>query len=61
MLGQFIREFPRNLLKVKILLVQLRPTLFNPMDCSRPGFSVQRIIQARKLQWVVISLSREFF
>ena len=36
-------------------LLQLRPTLCNPMDCSPPGFSVHGILQARKLEWVAIS------
>ena len=61
MLRQFIREFPRNILKVKVLIAQLRPTLYNPMDCSPPGFSVHGIIQARILQWVAISFSRGSF
>ena len=30
----------------------------NPMDCSPPGSSVRGILQARILQWVVISFSR---
>ena len=29
-----------------------------PMDCSHPGSSVYRIVQARILQWVAISFSR---
>ena len=33
-------------------------TLWNPMDCSSPGFSVHRIFQARILEWVTISCSR---
>ena len=33
-------------------------TLCNPMDCSPPGFSVHRILQARVLEWVVIPSSR---
>ena len=37
---------------------QLCPTLFDPMDCSRPGSSVQGIFQARILEWVAISFSR---
>ena len=28
------------------------------MDCSLPGFSVHKILQARKLEWVAISFSR---
>ena len=32
--------------------------LCNPMDCSLPGSSVHGILQARILEWVVISFSR---
>ena len=32
-------------------------TLCNPMDCSPPGSSVHEILQARILEWVVISFS----
>ena len=34
-------------------------TLCNPMDCSLPGSSIQAILQARVLEWVAISFSRE--
>ena len=34
------------------------PTLCKPMDCSPPGSSVNRISQARILEWVGISSSR---
>ena len=34
------------------------PTLCNPTDCSPPGSSVHRILQARILEWVAISFSR---
>ena len=30
----------------------------DPMDCSQPGSSAQRILQARILEWVAISLFR---
>ena len=33
--------------------------LYNPMDCSLPGSSVHGIFQARILEWVVISFSRD--
>ena len=36
-------------------------TVCNPMDCSLSGSSIYRIFQARILEWVVISFSREFF
>ena len=44
--------------KVKVLVVQLCPTLWDPMDCSPPGSSVHEILQARVLEWVAISYSR---
>ena len=37
--------------KVKVLVTQSCPILFDPMDCSPPGASVHRIPQARKLEW----------
>ena len=37
---------------------QLYPTLYKPMDGSRPGSSVYWIFQARLLEWVAISSSR---
>ena len=33
-------------------------TLFDPMDCSLPGFSVHGIFQVRILEWVTVSFSR---
>ena len=35
-------------------LLQLCLTLWNPMDCSSPGFSVCGSLQARILEWVAI-------
>ena len=43
---------------VKKLVSQLCPTVCDPMDCSPPGSSVCRILQARILEWVAISFSR---
>ena len=40
-------------------LLQLYPTLCDPMDCSPAGSSVHGILQARILEWVAISFSRE--
>ena len=37
------------------------PTLFDPMNCSLPGFSVHGILQARILEWVAIASSRGSF
>ena len=34
-------------------------TFYDPMDCSLPGSSVSGILQARILEWVAISFSRE--
>ena len=39
-------------------VAQSCPTLWDPMHCSLPGFSVYGIFQARVLEWVVISFSR---
>ena len=49
-----------TVLKVKWSEVaQSCPTLCDPMDCSLPGSSVHWILQARILEWVAISFSRE--
>ena len=40
-----------------VLVAQSCPTLCDPMDCSPPGSSVHRILQARILEWTAISLS----
>ena len=34
-------------------------TLCDPMDCSQPDCSVHGILQARIMEWVVISFSKE--
>ena len=34
-------------------------TLCDPMDCSPPGFSGHGILQARTLEWVAISFSKD--
>ena len=46
--------------KVKTLVAQLCPTLWGPMDCNPPGSSVHGISQARMLEWIAVSFSREF-
>ena len=33
-------------------------TICSPMNCSPPGSSVQRTVQAKILEWVAISISR---
>jgi len=39
-------------------LLQLCPTLCNPVNCSLPGSSVHGILQARILEWVAMPSSR---
>ena len=39
--------------------LQSCPTLCDPMDCSPPGFPVPGILQARTLEWVAISFSKQ--
>ena len=41
-----------------VLGTQSCPTLCDPVDCSPPGSSVLGILQARRLEWVAISISR---
>ena len=43
----------------KMLVTQSCPKLCNSMDCSPPGYSVHGILQARILEWVAISFSRD--
>ena len=42
-------------------VVQLCPTLCDPIDCSPPGSTVHGIFQARILEWVSISYSKGSF
>ena len=48
-------------LKLSTMCVRAQsyPMLCRSLDCSLQGFSVRRIFQARRLEWVAISLSRE--
>ena len=43
---------------IHILVAQLCPTPWDPIDCSLPDSSVHGINQARILEWVAISFSR---
>ena len=43
------------------LIAQSCLTLCDPMNCSLPGISVHRILQASILEWVAISYSRGIF
>ena len=42
----------------KVLVAQLCPILWDPMDCSQPHSSVHGILQARILEWFAIPFSR---
>ena len=46
---------------VCVLVAQLCPTLWNPMDCSPSGPSVHGILQARILKWVAMPFSSGSF
>ena len=43
------------------VVIQLHPTLWDPMDCCPPGSSVHGIAQAKILEWAVIPFSRGYF
>ena len=47
------------LLKVKVLITQLGPTLCDSMDGVPPDFSVHGTLQAKILEWVAIPFSRD--
>ena len=44
----------------EVLVAQSCLTLYDTMDCSPQGSSLHGILQARILEWVVISFSRGF-
>ena len=41
----------------RVLVAHLCLTVCNPMDCSLPGSSVHRLLQAGILEWLAISFS----
>ena len=43
---------------VCVSVTQSCPTLSNPSDCSLPGSSVLRVLQARILEWIAVPFSR---
>ena len=45
--------------KVKVKLLS-RVQLCDPVDCSPPGPYVYGVLQARIMEWVAISFSKEF-
>ena len=44
--------------KMKVLVAQLCPTLWDPIDQSLPGSSLHGLLQARILEWVAIPFYR---
>ena len=46
--------------KYFLLVAQSCLTLCDPTDCSPPGSSVHRILQARTLEWAAMASSRGF-
>ena len=44
--------------KVKVLVTQSCPTLYDSIDCNPPGTSVHGILQARILEWGAIPFSK---
>ena len=61
--GLFLSAHWSHLVKVKVLVAQLCPqscpTLCDSMNYSPPGSSVHGILQARILEWVAITFSRD--
>ena len=51
----------RNVCVHAYQVAQLCLTLYDPMDCSPPGSSVQKLFQARILEWVALSSSMGSF
>ena len=44
--------------KVQVIVIQLSPTICDPMDSSLPGLSLRGILQARILECVAMPSSR---
>ena len=57
-LEQFLKLATYSMRQVHANLLQLFPTLCDPMDCSLLGSSVHGILQARILEWVAMPSSR---
>ena len=45
--------------QMNLLVAQMCQTLWDPVDCSPPSFSVHGIFQARIMKWVAIPFSKE--
>ena len=52
------RNHPNSLILTCMLVAQSCLTQCNPMDCSPPGFSVHKLLQARMLEWTAMPSSR---
>ena len=57
-LSSFLKSFYWGIAESESEVTQKCPTLCDPVDCSLPSSSVHGILQARILEWVVISFSR---
>ena len=62
--SEFLAEVTYHLINIYILMYSIAgmytqscPTLCHPLDCSQPGSSVHRILQASIMEWVAISSS----
>ena len=51
------QPFSRRAAAAAAKLLQLGPTLCDPIDSSPPGSPIPGILQARTLEWVAISFS----
>ena len=58
---RWLNQYLAKVKKVKALVTQMCLTLCDPMDCSPPGSSLQKILQARTLTWITIPFSRGSF
>ena len=56
--GCYGKNLANTIIPLSVKLLQSCLTICSPMDCSPPGSSVYGIIQARILEWVIISTSR---
>ena len=52
----FVKEEIYGCVPVQAHLIQMCPTLYDPMDCSLLDSSVHEILQARILERLVMSL-----
>ena len=55
--GIILSEISQTAAAAAAKLLQSCPTLCDPIDGSPPGSPVPGILQARRLEWVVISFS----